>query len=72
MSRAIAPFGLRIPPDLKQWLEERAKTNGRSMNAEIVARLQESCEREQKREIDITERLVRIETAIERLEKRGL
>ena len=39
MSRDIAPFGVRMPPDLKARLEEKAKANGRSLNAEIVARL---------------------------------
>lgn len=32
----IAPFGLRMPEDLKEKVSERAKSNGRSMNAEIV------------------------------------
>jgi len=32
----IKPFGLRIPPDLKSWIDEHAKTNGRSLNSEIV------------------------------------
>lgn len=38
----IAPFGLRMLPDLKEQLEVAAKASGRSMNAEIVSRLQES------------------------------
>lgn len=40
----IAPFGLRMLPELRAKVEESAKNNGRSMNAEIVARLQESLE----------------------------
>lgn len=32
----IAPFGLRMPDELKQRVSELAKKNGRSMNAEIV------------------------------------
>ncbi len=32
----IAPFGLRMPEELKEAIAERAKRNGRSMNAEIV------------------------------------
>ncbi len=39
MSRDIAPFGLRIPPELKSWLEQQAKNNGRSLNAEVIQRL---------------------------------
>lgn len=38
----IAPFGLRMLPELRDKVEEAAKSNGRSMNAEIVARLQQS------------------------------
>ena len=38
----IAPFGVRMQPELKQRLEEAAKESGRSMNAEIVARLEGS------------------------------
>ncbi|MDA5495943.1 Arc family DNA-binding protein [Yersinia intermedia] len=33
----IAPFGLRMPDELKQRISELAKKNGRSMNAEIVS-----------------------------------
>ncbi|WP_418458392.1 Arc family DNA-binding protein [Citrobacter braakii] len=32
----IAPFGLRMPEELKEKIAERARANGRSMNAEIV------------------------------------
>lgn len=32
----IAPFGLRMPEDLKDAIAERAKNNGRSMNSEII------------------------------------
>jgi len=45
MSRNINPFGLRMPPELKEKLEEEAKKNMRSLNAELVARLEESFER---------------------------
>jgi len=38
----IAPFGLRMPEDLKDKISERAKANGRSMNAEIVQILQDA------------------------------
>ncbi|EJV1068775.1 Arc family DNA-binding protein [Klebsiella sp. JL973] len=38
----IAPFGLRMPEELKEKVAERAKNNGRSMNAEIVQILQEA------------------------------
>jgi len=35
-------FKLRLPPELKRQLEEAAKTNTRTLGAEIVARLQAS------------------------------
>ncbi|MFU0948654.1 Arc family DNA-binding protein [Kluyvera ascorbata] len=38
----IAPFGLRMPESLKNKIADRAKANGRSMNAEIVQILQET------------------------------
>jgi hypothetical protein len=42
MSRDIAPFGLRMPIDLKARIDEVAQANGRSINAEVIARLQTS------------------------------
>jgi hypothetical protein len=44
MARNINPFGLRIPAELKRHLEGSARANRRSMNAELVLRLQESLE----------------------------
>lgn len=41
--RDIAPYGVRLPTELKKHLQENAKKNGRSLNSEIVARLTESC-----------------------------
>lgn len=38
----ITPFGLRMQPDLKARIEDVARVNNRSMNAEIVARLEAS------------------------------
>lgn len=40
--RSIAPMGVRIPDDLKEQIQAKAKANGRSMNAEIVQILEES------------------------------
>jgi plasmid stability protein len=42
MSREINPFGLRMPADLREKLEVEAAKAGRSMNAELVHRLQQS------------------------------
>lgn len=38
----ITPFGLRMQPELKAKVEASARENNRSMNAEIVDRLQKS------------------------------
>ncbi|WP_369788298.1 Arc family DNA-binding protein [Rouxiella sp. WC2420] len=40
--RNIAPFGLRMPDELREAVSERAKANGRSMNSEIVQILQDA------------------------------
>ena len=42
----IAPFGLRLQPDLKRRIEEAAKRNGRSLNSEISIRLELSLDAE--------------------------
>lgn len=44
--REIAPFGVRMPPELKARIEAEAKKNGRSMNTEVVARLAASLREE--------------------------
>lgn len=38
------PYPLRMPDDLRAKLNERAKANGRSLNAEILAILQNAVE----------------------------
>lgn len=35
------PFGLRMPDEVQEWLKQRATTNNRSMNAEVVTILQD-------------------------------
>lgn len=40
--REIAPFGLRLQLGLRRKIEREAKINGRSLNSEIVDRLQRS------------------------------
>jgi hypothetical protein len=42
----LAPSPVRLPPELKDWLKHRAIDNRRSMNSEVVARLEESRRRE--------------------------
>ena len=42
----IKPTLVRLPDTLKDWLKQRAAENFRSMKGEIVARLQESMNKE--------------------------
>ena len=39
--KAVAKLQLRLPEDLKKWLEENALLNDRSMNGQVVAILKE-------------------------------
>ncbi|MBH0114214.1 Arc family DNA-binding protein [Novosphingobium sp. YJ-S2-02] len=40
--KQIPPFGLRMPPGLKEQVQRAAEASNRSMNAEIVSRLENS------------------------------
>ncbi|TWH63818.1 Arc-like DNA binding dprotein [Azomonas agilis] len=40
--RNINPFGLRMQPELRHKVEEAAKQNRRSLNAELIARIEAS------------------------------
>jgi hypothetical protein len=42
------PYPLRLPGDLREWMEKRAAENHRSLNKELTHRLRESKEREDK------------------------
>ncbi|MFW1950549.1 Arc family DNA-binding protein [Acinetobacter beijerinckii] len=44
MARTDQQFPLRLPPELKEKLEDAAKQSGRSKNAEAVYRLEQSFE----------------------------
>ncbi|WP_329958725.1 Arc family DNA-binding protein [Pluralibacter gergoviae] len=37
--RDIAPLGIRLPPEVKEKLKEKAREEGRSLNSEVVQRL---------------------------------
>lgn len=47
-STATKIFNLRLPPDLRDWLELEARRNLRSLNKEIIFKLMESREFERK------------------------
>lgn len=44
------PLGVRLPDELKQWLKHRAVDNRRSLNSEILVRLEESKRNEEREE----------------------
>lgn len=35
------PMQLRLPPDLKRWIEEEAERNGCSQNSEVIRAVRE-------------------------------
>jgi hypothetical protein len=45
--RGSDQFPLRLPDGMRDRIKERAENNGRSMNAEIISRLEKSLEREE-------------------------
>ena len=56
-------FMLRLPDGMRERLTLEARSRGRSMNAEVVARLRKSLE-DQDAAADLAERLDRIEAMI--------
>lgn len=79
MSRDIAPFGVRMPNEIKEQLTQKAYENKRSLNAEIVARLTDSLTYEQDFPAtadfvsEIDEKLSRLDKQMQRvLERLGL
>jgi hypothetical protein len=48
-TKQAAPFPLRMPPELKEWITALAETNLRSVNAEIVSILLADKKRQEKR-----------------------
>lgn len=66
---SIAPLGLRMLPELRQKIEEAAKVNGRSMNAEISARLEASFDNDAKVQTDeLIREMRRTQLRLERAE----
>jgi hypothetical protein len=58
---SIPPFGLRMQPALKRRIEGAAKGNGRSLNSEIVARLEQSFREEGGSALDLEKRVEKLE-----------
>lgn len=49
-SRNLVPkiTSLRVPPDVKQWIMEQARKNNRSQTGEVIFRLRQAMEAEQR------------------------
>lgn len=58
--KQIAPYPLRIEPELRKVLEDAARENGRSLQAEIIARLISSADYKPDSEIELEEKMRRI------------
>jgi len=41
------PFQLRLPDDLKAWIEEQVRFNGASQNSEIIRAIRERMQRQE-------------------------
>lgn len=65
----ITPFGLRLQPGLKRRVDEAAKANGRSINAEIAARLDASFAGTEKEGDDLGQRVKALERELETVQK---
>lgn len=48
-ARSFPQFGLRMPQELKDWLAHRAVDNHRSLNNEIIDRLEHSRRQEEEK-----------------------
>lgn len=47
MARTDETIYIRIPEELKTWLQEQAKVSRRSFTSEVVYRLEQSCKAEE-------------------------
>lgn len=64
--KQIPPFGLRMPPALKDRVQQAAAQNNRSMNAEIIARLEYALSAEAD-SLDLLERVQKLEVMHQRI-----
>lgn len=61
---SIAPYPLRLPPELRSSLEAAAKSEGRSLHAEILARLQATAKPEREKLLALADSLATRELEI--------
>lgn len=50
-ARQVTPTPVRLPPDLKRWLQNSAIENHRSLNSEVLHRLEKSRINEEAKEM---------------------
>lgn len=50
MKQTIAPTGIRMPDEIKDWLTKRAAGNERSMNKEVLFILRKEMEKDEQSE----------------------
>lgn len=50
MKQVIAPTGIRMPDEIKDWLTKRAAGNERSMNKEVLFILRREMEKDEQDE----------------------
>ena len=61
-------YNLRLPPELKEKIQESAKQLNRSMNADIVARLEQSFEHQENSDItQLKQQIERMDQTIKTL-----
>ena len=68
MARTDQQFPLRLPPELKEKLENACKESGRSKNAEAVYRLEQSFEHQENSDIaQLKQQIERMDQTIKTL-----
>lgn len=68
MARTDQQFPLRLPPELKEKLENACKESGRSKNAEAVYRLEQSFEHQENSDISqLKDQIERMDQTIKTL-----
>ncbi len=52
MNQPKTPYPLRIPQDLREWFQQRAAENSRSLQGELIHRLIESKRKDEGRGVE--------------------
>lgn len=60
----VTPYPVRMPDELRSELERVARENGRSLNAEILLRLQASLGQAEPDDTDLADRMAKLEQQV--------